>query len=110
VGFKEASIASRLDGIPVYAVSNEQGEIVLVSAPDAGRSLGLICFKKEDAEAILQEMRGMDKEMRHEGSRVVPLALDKVNVVIDQQELTVNNLISIYNLMFYENYICSQIK
>lgn len=77
-GFKEASIEARLDGIPVYALSNAQGEIVLVSAPDADKSLGLFCFKKEDAEAILQEMRGMDEEMRHEGSRVVPVALNKV--------------------------------
>lgn len=86
--FKEASIAARLEGIPVYALSNGQGEIVLVSAPDAGKSLGLFCFKKEDAEAILQEMRGMDKEMRQEGSRVVPVALNKVNVVIDRTWLT----------------------
>jgi Tic22-like family len=91
-------------------VSNGQGEIVLVSAPDSGRSLGLVCFKKEDAEAILQEMRWMDKEMTHEGSRVVPLALNKVNVTIDHPEQAVNNLISNYNLMLYENYICSQIK
>ncbi|XP_078169642.1 tic22-like family protein [Carex rostrata] len=78
VGYNEASIASRLDGIPVYALSNGQDEIVLVSAPDSGKSLGLFCFKKEDAEAILKEMREMDKEMRHEGSRVVPVALNKI--------------------------------
>ncbi|KAF3341710.1 Protein TIC 22-like [Carex littledalei] len=35
-------------------------------------------WMKEDAEAILKEMREMDKEMRHEGSRVVPVALNKI--------------------------------
>lgn len=87
MGYNEASIASRLDGIPVYALSNGQDEIVLVSAPDSGKSLGLFCFKKEDAEAILKEMREMDKEMRHEGSRVVPVALNKVHVVTDNMDV-----------------------
>lgn len=67
----------RLAGIPVYALSNAAEEFVLVSGKRTGKSLGLFCFKKEDAEALLDQMRSMNKDMR-EGARVVPVALNKV--------------------------------
>ncbi|XP_020249289.1 protein TIC 22-like, chloroplastic [Asparagus officinalis] len=62
---------------PVYALSNAAEEFVLVSGARTGKSLGLFCFKREDAEALLDQMRSVSREMR-EGSRVVPVALNKV--------------------------------
>lgn len=72
------AIEERLAGIPVYALSNSNEEFVLVSGASNRKSLGLICFKKEDAEALLEQMRSMDPLMRKEGSKVVPVALNKV--------------------------------
>lgn len=70
-------IEERLAGIPVYALSNAAEEFVLVSGKRSGKALGFFCFKKEDAEALLDQMKSMNCEMR-EGSRVVPVALNKV--------------------------------
>lgn len=70
-------IEERLAGVPVYALSNAAEEFVLVSGKKTGKSLGLFCFRKEDAEALLEQMRVLNGEMR-EGSRVVPVALNKV--------------------------------
>ncbi|CAL9083198.1 unnamed protein product [Musa hybrid cultivar] len=67
----------RLAGVPVYALSNAAEEFVLVSGVRTGKSLGLFCFKKEDAEALLEQMRSMNRDMR-EGSKVVAVALNKV--------------------------------
>lgn len=50
---------------------------MLVSGVRTGKSLGLFCFKKEDAEALLEQMRSMNRDMR-EGSKVVAVALNKV--------------------------------
>lgn len=75
------AIEERLAGIPVYALSNSNEEFVLVSGASNRKSLGLICFKKEDAEALLEQMRSMDPLMRKEGSKVVPVALNKVYFV-----------------------------
>ncbi|KAJ0093971.1 hypothetical protein Patl1_26167 [Pistacia atlantica] len=72
------AIEERLAGIPVYALSNFNEEFVLVSGASNGKSLGLMCFKKEDAEALLEQMKSMDPVMRKEGSKVVPVALNKV--------------------------------
>ncbi|RWV82981.1 hypothetical protein GW17_00055475 [Ensete ventricosum] len=69
----------RLAGVPVYALSNAAEEFVLVSGVRTGKSLGLFCFKKEDAEALLQQMRSMNRDMR-EGSKVVAVALNKLKV------------------------------
>ncbi|KAH9649534.1 protein TIC 22-like [Citrus sinensis] len=72
------AIEERLAGVPVYALSNCNEEFVLVSGAKTGKSLGLMCFKKEDAEALLHQMKSMDPAMRKEGSRVVPVPLNKV--------------------------------
>ncbi|KAJ4723067.1 Protein TIC 22-like, chloroplastic [Melia azedarach] len=72
------AIEERLAGVPVYALSNSNEQFVLVSGVASGKSLGLLCFKKEDAETLLEQMRGMDPAMGKEGSRVVPVALNKV--------------------------------
>ncbi|CAN6580250.1 unnamed protein product [Malus baccata var. baccata] len=70
-------IEERLAGVPVYALSNASEEFVLVSGASTGKSLGLFCFKKEDADALLEHIRIMDPGMRS-GSKVVAVALNKV--------------------------------
>ncbi|KAJ6403861.1 hypothetical protein OIU84_012123 [Salix udensis] len=55
------TIEERLAGVPVYALSNSNEEFVL-----------------EDAEALLEQMKSMDPGMRKGGSKVVPVALNKV--------------------------------
>lgn len=63
--------------MPVYALSNTSQEFVLVSGVRTRKSLGLFCFSEADAEALRQQMESMDPSMRN-GSRVVPVALNKV--------------------------------
>lgn len=72
------AIEERLAGVPVYALSNASEEFVLVSGTSTGKNLGLFCFKKEDAEALLDQVKTIDPEMRS-GSKVVPVALNKVH-------------------------------
>ncbi|KDP32579.1 hypothetical protein JCGZ_13129 [Jatropha curcas] len=72
------TIEERLAGVPVYALSNPNEEFVLVSGVSTAKSLGLLCFKKEDAEALLEQMKSMDPGMRKSGSKVVAVALNKV--------------------------------
>ncbi|OEL31726.1 hypothetical protein BAE44_0007253 [Dichanthelium oligosanthes] len=80
-----AEIEERLAGVPVYALANAAQEFVLVSSARAAGgqadegarpqpALGLLCFRKEDADALLEQMEG---DMRT-GSSVVPVALNKV--------------------------------
>ncbi|XP_050375068.1 protein TIC 22-like, chloroplastic [Argentina anserina] len=71
------AIEERLAGVPVYALSNAAEEFVLVSGAASGKSLGLFCFKKEDAESLLEHITVMDPGMRS-GSKVVAVALNKV--------------------------------
>ncbi|MBA0696276.1 hypothetical protein Goari_002845 [Gossypium aridum] len=71
-------LEERLAGVPVYALSNSEEEFVLVSGVSTKKSLGLLCFKKEDAEALLEQMKSMDPGMRKGGSKVVAVALNKV--------------------------------
>ncbi|XP_028759710.1 protein TIC 22-like, chloroplastic [Neltuma alba] len=71
------AIEERLAGVPVYALSNAAEEFVLVSGTSTGKNLGLFCFRKEDAEALLEQVKSIDPEMRS-GSKVVPVALNKV--------------------------------
>lgn len=71
------AIEERLAGVPVYALSNAAEEFVLVSGSSTGKSLGLFCFKKEDAETLLEQIRSMDPAMQS-GSKVVAVALNKV--------------------------------
>ncbi|OAY80455.1 Protein TIC 22-like, chloroplastic [Ananas comosus] len=70
------AIEERLAGVPVYALSNSAEEFVLVSGARTGKSLGLFCFSRGDAEALLEQMRSMNADMR-EGSKVVTVALNK---------------------------------
>lgn len=72
-----AAIEERLEGVPVYALSNASEEFLLVSGASSGKNLGLFCFNKDDAEALLHQVAAVDPHMR-DGSKVVPVALNKV--------------------------------
>ncbi|XP_052208270.1 protein TIC 22-like, chloroplastic isoform X2 [Diospyros lotus] len=76
VAMSTEAIEERLTGVPVYALSNSSQEFVLISGAN-GKSVGLFCFKEDDAEALLEQMKSMDPVMR-EGSKVVAVALNKV--------------------------------
>jgi len=71
------AIEERLEGIPVYALSNASEEFLLVSGSSAGKNLGLFCFNKDDAEALLSQVTLIEPHARA-GSKVVPIALNKV--------------------------------
>ncbi|KAK3016041.1 hypothetical protein RJ639_007684 [Escallonia herrerae] len=71
------AIEERLAGVPVYALSNSFEEFVLISGANTRKSIGLFCFKEEDAETLLAQMKSMDPDMR-KGSRVVAVALNKM--------------------------------
>ncbi|ESW28494.1 hypothetical protein PHAVU_003G291300 [Phaseolus vulgaris] len=71
------AIEERLEGIPVYALSNASEEFLLVSGSSSGKNLGLFCFNKDDAEALLNQVTLIDPHARP-GSKVVPVALNKV--------------------------------
>lgn len=70
-------ISKRLDGIPVYTVSNSAKEFVLVSDMHNQKSLGLFCFRQQDAEALLSQVIGTEPKV---GSRakVIAVSLNKV--------------------------------
>ncbi|KAL7612481.1 hypothetical protein Lser_V15G06206 [Lactuca serriola] len=76
-GMSDQDIEQRLAGVPVYALSNSSEEFVVVSGQNPVKSLGLFCFKEEDAETLLGQMKSMDPRMRP-GSKVVPVALSMV--------------------------------
>jgi len=71
------AIEERLEGIPVYALSNASEEFLLVSGSSSGKNLGLFCFNKDDAEALLNQVTLIEPHAR-QGSKVVPVALNKV--------------------------------
>nr|KAJ0192267.1 hypothetical protein LSAT_V11C800445070 [Lactuca sativa] len=76
-GMSDQDIEQRLAGMPVYALSNSSEEFVVVSGQNPVKSLGLFCFKEEDAETLLGQMKSMDPRMRP-GSKVVLVALSMV--------------------------------
>lgn len=49
-------VAKALSGTSVYTVSNSNNEFVLISDPDGAKSIGLLCFRQEDAEAFLAQV------------------------------------------------------
>ncbi|KAK1313792.1 hypothetical protein QJS10_CPA06g02349 [Acorus calamus] len=66
-----------LSGTSVYTVSNSNNEFVLISDPDGIKSLGLLCFRQEDAEALLAQVQ-LRQPILGKGARVVPITLDQV--------------------------------
>lgn len=49
-------VSKTLAGTSVYTVSNANNEFVLVSDPNGLKSIGLLCFRKEDAETFLAQV------------------------------------------------------
>ncbi|KAL2630917.1 hypothetical protein R1flu_015603 [Riccia fluitans] len=70
-------VARRLDGVPVYTVSNSANEFVLVSDINSQKSLGIFCFREKDAEALLSQVRDREPSLGR-GAKVVAVSLDKV--------------------------------
>jgi hypothetical protein len=56
VAMSTEQVARRLDGVPVYTVSNSANEFVLVSDLNSSKSLGLFCFREADASALLAQV------------------------------------------------------
>uniref|UniRef100_A0A7N0TQP1 Protein TIC 22, chloroplastic n=1 Tax=Kalanchoe fedtschenkoi TaxID=63787 RepID=A0A7N0TQP1_KALFE len=77
VAMSGESVARTLAGTAVYTVSNSNNEFVLISDPNGLKSIGLLCFRQEDAEAFLAQVRLRKKELRS-GAKVVPITLDQV--------------------------------
>ncbi|CAI0558318.1 unnamed protein product, partial [Linum tenue] len=68
-------VAKRLT--TVYTVSNTNNEFVLISDPDGAKSIGLLCFRQEDAEAFMSQVRLRRKELQS-GAKVVPITPEQV--------------------------------
>ncbi|XP_057549501.1 protein TIC 22, chloroplastic [Amaranthus tricolor] len=78
VALSTDNVAKTLAGTSVYTVSNDNNEFVLISDPINGtKSIGLLCFRKEDAEAFLAQAQLRRKELRSQ-AKVVPISLDQV--------------------------------
>ncbi|XP_048436974.1 protein TIC 22, chloroplastic isoform X1 [Pyrus x bretschneideri] len=69
-------VAKSLAGTAVYTVSNSNNEFVLISDPNEAKSIGLLCFRQEDAEAFLAQVQSR-RELRS-AAKVVPITLDQV--------------------------------
>ncbi|KAI4375033.1 hypothetical protein MLD38_012951 [Melastoma candidum] len=70
-------VARSLVGTSVYTVSNSNNEFVLVSDPDGSKSIGLLCFRQEDAESFLAQVRLRRRELKGQ-AKVVPITLNEV--------------------------------
>ncbi|KAL6317690.1 hypothetical protein AAG906_030444 [Vitis piasezkii] len=70
-------MAKSLVGTVVYTISNSNNEFVLISDPNGIKSIGLLCFRQEDAEAFLAQVQTRTRELRSQ-ARVVPISLDQV--------------------------------
>ncbi|XP_022772187.1 protein TIC 22, chloroplastic-like isoform X2 [Durio zibethinus] len=70
-------VAKTLCGTAVYTVSNSNNEFVLISDPNGAKSIGLLCFRQEDAETFLAQVRLRRSELRS-NAKVVPITLDQV--------------------------------
>ncbi|XP_050943857.1 protein TIC 22, chloroplastic isoform X3 [Cucumis melo] len=70
-------VAKSLVGTAVYTVSNSNNEFVLISDPNGAKSIGLLCFRKEDAETFLAQVRSRKRELKS-NAKVVPITLDQV--------------------------------
>ncbi|KAL6318306.1 hypothetical protein AAG906_039398 [Vitis piasezkii] len=77
VALSSDHVAKSLAGTAVYTVSNSNNEFVLISDPNGIKSIGLLCFRQEDAEAFLAQVQTRTRELRSQ-ARVVPISLDQV--------------------------------
>ncbi|KAI3764731.1 hypothetical protein L2E82_14744 [Cichorium intybus] len=81
-GLSDADIEQRSPGVVVDALSKSSEEFVVVSGQNPVKSLGLLCFKEEDSQTLLGQMKAMDPIMRP-GSKVVPVVL---SMLLDYEE------------------------
>ncbi|KAI3785486.1 hypothetical protein L1987_44605 [Smallanthus sonchifolius] len=77
LALSSANVSKTLAGTELYTVSNSDNEFVLISDPNGLKSIGLLCFRQEDAEAFLAQVRLRKGELRGR-AKVVPIALDQV--------------------------------
>ncbi|KAG5412867.1 hypothetical protein IGI04_000434 [Brassica rapa subsp. trilocularis] len=70
-------VAKALAGTSVFTVSNTNNEFVLISDPTGDKSIGLLCFRQEDAEAFLAQARLRRRELKT-NAKVVPINLDQL--------------------------------
>ncbi|KAL5992789.1 hypothetical protein ACLOJK_013708 [Asimina triloba] len=70
-------VAKRMAGTSVYTVSNSNNEFVLISDPSGAKSLGLLCFRQEDAQDFLAQVR-VRQPVLGRGAKVVPVTLDQI--------------------------------
>ncbi|XP_042377087.1 protein TIC 22, chloroplastic-like [Zingiber officinale] len=71
-------VAKTLAGTAVYTVSNSNNEFVLISDPNNSfRSLGILCFRQEDAQTLLAQVK-LRQPILGRGAKVVPITLDQV--------------------------------
>ncbi|KAG0618593.1 hypothetical protein M758_4G076200 [Ceratodon purpureus] len=77
IAMSAEQVSKRLDGVPVYTVSNSSNEFVLVSDLNTSKSLGIFCFREADAEALLSQVRDREPSLGR-GAKVVAVSLDKV--------------------------------
>lgn len=71
-------VAKTLAGTSVYTVSNTNNEFVLISDPnDGAKSISLLCFRREDAEALLAQVQSRRRELKSK-AKIVPITLDQV--------------------------------
>lgn len=77
VAMSAPQVAKRLEGLAVYTVSNANNEFVLITDSEGDKSIGLFCFRKEDAETMLAQVKDRDPSLGR-GARVVPVTMDKV--------------------------------
>ncbi|KAK9066731.1 hypothetical protein SSX86_014054 [Deinandra increscens subsp. villosa] len=77
LALSSANVSKTLSGTELFTVSNSDNEFVLISDPNGLKSVGLLCFRQEDAEAFLAQVRLRKGELRGR-AKVVPIALDQV--------------------------------
>lgn len=75
---EEELVNNRFKGVPVYLLGGAEESMMLLSGVKSGKSLGLMCFKEEDAETLLQQMKLVSPQL-HQGTRVMCVGLDQVN-------------------------------
>ncbi|KAL2343492.1 hypothetical protein Fmac_004777 [Flemingia macrophylla] len=104
------AIEERLEGIPVYALSNASEEFLLVSGPSSAKNLGLFCFNKDDAHTLLNQVSLIDPNARH-GSKVFQLKVNGVAFRLIPEFSQVKNAIKILVIELYSNdyvmYVCA---
>lgn len=70
-------VSKRLDGVLVYTICNSSNEFILTTDLSGIKSLAFFCFRKEDAETLLVQVKDRESSLGR-GARVVPVSLDKV--------------------------------